>query len=72
MLDGCRSYLHKRGNDPDKDAQEHAQAARFFLVLAHDARGEFEEARPIAEKLLATPNEWHEDLRKLMAEWPTD
>jgi TolB-like protein len=72
MLDNCTHYLEQHGRDADKDAQSHALAARFFVVLALDSKGEFERARPLAEKLLADSDEWDEELRKLMSEWPTD
>ncbi len=72
MLDNCSKYLEQHGGDADPDAQKHALAARFFVVLALDAKGEFERARPLAEKLIADSDEWDEELRKLMSEWPTD
>jgi TolB-like protein len=72
MLENCTNYLQQHGNDPDKSAQEHAVAARFFVILALDAKGEFARARPLAEKLIADSDEWDEELRKLMSEWPTD
>jgi TolB-like protein len=70
MLENCTKYLEQHGRDAD--AQEHAVAARFFVVLALDAKGEFARARPLAETLLADSHEWDEELRKLMSEWPTD
>jgi hypothetical protein len=72
MLDNCTRYLQLHGADPAREAQEHAVAARFFVVLALDAKGEFARARPLAEKLIADSDEWDEELRKLLSEWPTD
>jgi TolB-like protein len=72
MLDNCAKYLEQHGRDADPAAHEHAVAARFFVVLALDAKGEFTRAKPLAEKLIADSDEWDEELRKLMSEWPTD
>jgi TolB-like protein len=72
MLDACDPYVKKYTGNPDKDAQEHVVAARFFVVLALSELGEFARARPLAEKLIADSDEWDEELRKLMADWPTD
>jgi TolB-like protein len=72
MLENCTKYLELHGKDANKEAQEHAVAARFFVILALDAKGEFARARPLAEKLIADSDEWDEELRKLMSEWPTD
>jgi hypothetical protein len=72
MLENCTKYLEQHGRDPDKDAQDHAVAARFFVILALEARGDFARARPLAEKLIADSDEWDSELRKMMAEWPTD
>jgi len=72
MLDGCKQYLQLHGRDADKDAQQHAVAARFCVILALDARGDFTQARPLAEQLIADSDEWDEELRKLMTDWPTD
>jgi TolB-like protein len=72
MLENCTKYLEQHGRDADPAAQEHNVAARFFVILALDAKGEFARARPLAEKLIADSDEWDEELRKLMSEWPTD
>jgi TolB-like protein len=72
MLENCTKYLEQHGRDSDKSAQEHAVAARFFVILALEARGDFARARPLAEKLIADSDEWDTELRKMMAEWPTD
>jgi hypothetical protein len=72
MLDGCRAYLARRGKDPDPDAREHALAARFFIVLALAEQGDFAQAKPLAEQLLADSDAWDEELRQLEASWPTD
>jgi hypothetical protein len=72
MLDNCTRYLQQHGNDADDTAKEHNVAARFFVVLALGAKGEFARAKPLAEKLIADSDEWDEELRKLMSDWPTD
>ncbi len=72
MLDGCSAYLARHERDSDADAREHVLAARFFIILALAEQGDFARARPAAEKLLADSDTWDEELRKIMAEWPTD
>jgi TolB-like protein len=72
MLDGCSQFLQQHGGDRDPEARDYVMAARFFVVLALAERGDFDKARPLAERLLADTHEWDEDLRKLMSEWPTD
>lgn len=72
MLDGCRPFIAAYRNDPRPDARDHVLAARFFVVLALAERGDFAQARPLAEQLIADSDEWDEELRKLMATWPTD
>jgi len=72
MLDGCSQFLQQHGGDRDPEARDYVMAARFFLMLALAERGDFDKARPLAERLLADTHEWDEDLRKLMSEWPTD
>jgi len=57
---------------PFGDRQIEARAARFFVVLALAERGDFVRARPLADSLLADSDAWDEELRKLMATWPTD
>ncbi|HEY2744919.1 MAG TPA: hypothetical protein VGL86_09870 [Polyangia bacterium] len=72
MLDNCSAFAAAYKSDPRKDVQENVAAARFFVVLALAERGDFEKARPLAESLLADSDAWDEELRKLMATWPTD
>ncbi len=72
MLDNCSQYLAQHGNDPDPDARAHTISARYFVVVALAALGQFDRARPLAEKLLADTHEWDEELRKLMDDWPAD
>ena len=72
MLDNCSAFAAAYRSDPRKDVQENVAAARFFVVLALAEKGEFEKARPLAESLLADSDAWDEELRKLMATWPTD
>jgi TolB-like protein len=66
MLDGCQKFLAKW------PSSEHSPSARFFVILALAERGDFDKARPLAEKLLTDSDEWDEELRKLMSAWPTD
>jgi TolB-like protein len=72
MLDNCTKFLEQHGRDRDSEAQEKVVSARFFIILALDGKGEFERARPLAEKLIADSDEWDEELRKIMADWPSD
>ncbi len=72
MLDGCRKYLATHAGDADPEAQDHARAARFFVVLAVAERGDFAEARRLADELRALTHEWDDELRKLADAWPTD
>jgi TolB-like protein len=72
MLDACETYLKQRSSDASAEAREHGVAARFFVVLSLSELGEFDRARPLAEKLIADSDEWDDELRKLMADWPTD
>jgi hypothetical protein len=72
MLDNCQKFAAAYRGDKRPDAVEWVTAARFFVVLALAERGEFGKARPAAEQLLADSDAWDEELRKLMAEWPTD
>jgi len=71
MLDGCREFLAKRAGDPDPDAKDHVEAARFFIVKALAERGEFEKARA-AVKELSERYAREEELRAMMDEWPAD
>jgi TolB-like protein len=66
MLTHCSAFLKKY------PTTEHGVAARFFIILALAEQGDFDKARPLADKLIADSDEWDEDLRKLMSEWPTD
>jgi TolB-like protein len=72
MLDSCSAFIARHAANPDPDAREHVVAARFFVILALAERGDFARARPLADKLIADSDEWDEELRKLMSEWPTD
>ena len=72
MLDNCSAFAAAYKKDPRADVQENVTAARFFVILALAERGDFDKARPLAESLLADSDKWDEDLRKLMASWPTD
>jgi hypothetical protein len=72
MLDSCSQFIAAYKNDARPDAKDHVTAARFFVVLALAERGDFARARPLAEQLIADSDEWDEELRKLMATWPTD
>jgi TolB-like protein len=72
MLDNCSAFVTAYKKDARADVQENVTAARFFVVLALAERGDFDKARPLAESLLADSDKWDEDLRKLMATWPTD
>ena len=72
MLDNCSAFAAAYAKDPRPDVQENVLAARFFVVLALAERGDFARARPLAESLLAGSDAWDEELRKLMATWPTD
>jgi len=72
MLDNCSAFAAAYKNDKRSDVQENVMAARFFVVLALAERGDFDKARPLAESLLADSDAWDEELRKLMATWPTD
>jgi hypothetical protein len=71
MLTGCRAFLSRHERDADPDARENVAAARFFIVLALDAAGDFETARPLAEPLTHDPG-WQSEVKKLMSEWPVD
>jgi hypothetical protein len=72
MLDNCSAFVAAYAKDPRPDVRQNVTAARFFVVLALAERGDFARARPLAEALLADSDAWDEDLRKLMATWPTD
>ena len=72
MLDSCTTFINIYKNDARTDAREFVTAARFFVILALAERGDFARARPQAEALLADSDAWDEELRKLMANWPTD
>jgi len=72
MLTHCGAYLTRYASSADPEAREHVVAARFFVILALAEQGEFEKARPLADRLIADSDEWDEELRKLIAEWPTD
>ncbi|MGZ3426248.1 MAG: hypothetical protein ACXVCV_06340 [Polyangia bacterium] len=72
MLDNCSAFAAAYKKDPRADVQENVMAARFFVILALAERGDFDKARPLAEALLADSDAWDEELRKLMATWPTD
>jgi len=72
MLDNCSAFAAAYKKDPRSDVQENVMAARFFVILALAERGDFEKARPLADALIADSDAWDEELRKLMATWPTD
>jgi TolB-like protein len=72
MLDNCRAFAAAYQKDPRSDVQENVMAARFFVILALAERGDFAQARPLAESLLADSDAWDEELRKMMGTWPTD
>jgi TolB-like protein len=72
MLSACANFITQYRDDRRPDARDHVIAARFFVILALTERGEFKRARPLAAQLLADSDEWDEELRKLMATWPTD
>jgi len=71
MLNGCREFLAKRASDPNPDAQDHVEAARFFVVKALAEQGEFEKARA-AVKELSERYAREDELRSMMEEWPAD
>jgi TolB-like protein len=72
MLKGCSAFLDRHARDPDPEARDHVVAARFFVILALDAAGEFERARPLAADLARDTGEWREELQQLTSAWPTD
>ena len=72
MLDHCSAFAAAYQKDARSDVQQNVMAARFFVILALAERGDFDKARPLAESLLADSDAWDEELRKLMATWPTD
>jgi hypothetical protein len=72
MLDNCNAFLRAYAKDARTDVQENVTAARFFVILALAEKGDFAQARPLAEALLKDSDAWDEELRKLMATWPTD
>ena len=72
MLDNCSAFAAAYKKDPRADVQENVMAARFFVILALAERGDFEKARPLADALIADSDAWDEELRKLIATWPTD
>jgi TolB-like protein len=72
MLSNCANFITQYRDDRRPDARDHVTAARFFVILALTERGEIKRARPLAAQLLADSDEWDEELRKLMASWPTD
>jgi TolB-like protein len=72
MLDNCSAFAAGYKKDARPDVLQNVMAARFFVVLALAERGDFDKARPLAESLLADSDAWDEELRKLMAGWPTD
>ena len=72
MLDACTAYVVRHERDGDPDARAHVVDARYFVVLSLAELGDFARARPLAEKLMADSDRWDEDLRKMMADWPTD
>ena len=72
MLDNCSAFAAAYAKDPRPDVRDNVMAARFFVVLALAERGDFARAHPLAESLLADSDAWDEELRKLMASWPTD
>lgn len=71
MLNGCREFVAKRANDPDPDAKDHVEAARFFIVKALAEQGEFEQARA-AVKELSERYAREEELRSMVDDWPAD
>jgi TolB-like protein len=72
MLDNCSAFASAYAKDSRPDVQENVVAARFFVILALAERGDFVRARPLAEALLHDSDKWDEELRQLMATWPTD
>jgi hypothetical protein len=72
MLKGCSAFLDRHARDPNPEARDHVLAARFFVILALDAAGEFDRARPLATELEHDAGEWREELQKLTSAWPTD
>ena len=72
MLDNCAAFATAYRKDPRSDVRDNVMAARFFVILALAERGDFDKARPLADALLADSDAWDEELRKLMATWPTD
>lgn len=72
MLHACTAFVEKwQGRAPADEASK-VTAARFFIILALAEQGDFARARPLAERLIADSDEWDEELRKLMSEWPSD
>lgn len=72
MLDACTTFVEKwQGRAPADEASK-VTAARFFIILALAEQGDFARARPLAERLIADSDDWDEELRQLMSEWPSD
>ena len=72
MLDNCTAFIAAYKSDARPEAREFVTGARFLVILALAERGDFARAKPLADALLADSDEWDEELRKLMASWPTD
>lgn len=73
MLQNCSAFLQKwEGRVTAADDKEKIFAARFFVILALQEMGDFAKAKPLADKLIADSDEWDQELRAMMGEWPTD
>lgn len=73
MLQNCSAFLKKwEGRATEADDKEKLFAARFFVILALQELGDFSKAKPLADKLIADSDEWDQELRAMMGEWPTD
>ena len=72
MVVGCRDYLSKHGEDADKDAADHARAARLFVILGLGELGRFDEARREIAAFRKRYPLGDEEIDGKLSEWPTD
>ena len=72
MVVGCREYISKHGEDADKDAADHARAARLFVILGLGELGRFDEARREIAAFRKHYPLGDEEIDGKLAEWPTD
>ena len=72
VLASCRAFVAKYADATEARIKDKRATARFNIIMGLAERGNFPEARTLAEELLREPTAFETSLRGQIIAWPTD